>query len=94
MLNGYPLVAPVDIPNTPNLTWTVTKPVAAGTQIEGFTATSRVSTMIQGEHTAQMTRQSPAIQGAAAVMPAATAMASKQALTGLLPAPSFLADEQ
>ena len=36
-LNGYPLVLPVDVPNTPNLTWTVTKPVAAGVQIDGFT---------------------------------------------------------
>jgi hypothetical protein len=35
-LGGYPLVLPVDVPNTPNLTWTVTKPVAAGVQIEGF----------------------------------------------------------
>src|SRR5438477_8948690 len=25
-LNGYPMVLPVDVPNTPNLTWTVTKP--------------------------------------------------------------------
>jgi hypothetical protein len=38
--NGYPLVLPVDVPNTPNLTWTVTKPVAAGVQIDGFTATT------------------------------------------------------
>jgi hypothetical protein len=83
-LNGYPLVLPVDVPNTPNLTWTVTKPVAGGTQIEGFTATTRVSTIVQGEYTAQLTRQSPAIQGAAATP-------SKQALIGLLPTPSFLA---
>jgi hypothetical protein len=26
-MNGYPLVLPVDVPNTPNLTWTVTKPI-------------------------------------------------------------------
>ena len=50
MLNGYPLVLPVDVPNTPNLTWTVTKPVAAGARIEGFTATTRVGTMVQGEY--------------------------------------------
>src|SRR6202040_71327 len=43
-LGGYPLVLPVDVPNTPNLTWTVTKPVAAGVQIDGFTATTHVST--------------------------------------------------
>lgn len=89
-LNGYPLVLPVDVPNTPNLTWTVTKPVAAGAQIDGFTATTRVSTMVQGEYSAQVTRQSPAIQGSAA--PAAAARASKQALIGTLPTPSFLAE--
>lgn len=83
-LNGYPLVLPVDVPNTPNLTWTVTKPVAGGTQVEGFTATTRVGTVVQGEYTAQLTRQSPAVPGAAAA-------ASKQALIGLLPTPSFLA---
>jgi hypothetical protein len=44
--NGYPVVLPLDVPNTPNLTWTVTKPVAGGTQIDGFTATTRVSTMV------------------------------------------------
>lgn len=84
-LNGYPLVLPVDVPNTPNLTWAVTKPVAAGTQIEGFTATTRVKTTVEGEYTAQVTRQIPAVQGTAAT-------ASKQALIGALPTPSFLAD--
>jgi hypothetical protein len=82
------LVSPVDVPNTPNLTWTVTKPVAAGAQIDGFTATTRVSAMVQGEYTAQVTRQLPAIQGAQG----AAAKSSKQALIGALPTPSFLAD--
>jgi hypothetical protein len=90
--NGYPLVLPVDVPNTPNLTWTVTKPVAAGTQIDGFSATTHVGAMVQGEYTAQVSRQSPAVQGAAAGAPGAAAMASKQALIGELPTPSFLAD--
>src|ERR1700731_4778377 len=63
-MGGYPLVLPVDVPNTPNLTWTVTAPVAAGVQIDGFTATTRVSTMVQGQYTAQVTRQSPAVKGA------------------------------
>src|SRR5580704_3648551 len=81
-MNGYPLVLPLDVPNTPNLTWTVTKPVAAGVQIDGFTATTRVSTMVQGQYTAQVTRQSPAIRGVAAGTPGAAAMASKQALIG------------
>ncbi len=86
--NGYPLVLPVDVPNTPNLTWMVTKPVAAGAQIDGFTATTRVGAMVQGEYAAQVTRQLPAIQGAQD----AAAKPSKQALIGALPTPSFLAD--
>jgi len=91
-MNGYPLVLPLDVPNTPNLTWTVTKPVAAGVQIDGFTATTRVTTMVQGQYTAQLTRQAPPIRGVAAGTPGAAATASKQALIGALPTPSFLAD--
>jgi hypothetical protein len=90
-MGGYPLVLPLDVPNTPNLTWTVTKPVAAGVQIDGFTATTRVSAMVQGQYTAQVTRQLPAVQGAAAGTPFVAAEASKQALIGALPTPSFLA---
>jgi hypothetical protein len=86
------MVLPLDVPNTPNLTWTVTKPVTAGGQIDGFTATTRVSAMVQGQYTAQVTRQSPAIQGAAAGTPSVAAKASKQAVIGALPTPSFLAD--
>jgi hypothetical protein len=91
-LNGYPMVLPVDVPNTPNLTWMVTKPVAAGAQLDGFTATTRVSAMVQGQYTAQVTRQLPAIQGTAAGTPSVAAKASKQALIGALPTPSFLAE--
>jgi hypothetical protein len=91
--NGYPVVLPLDVPNTPNLTWTVTKPVAGGTQIDGFTATTRVGTMVQGQYSAQVTRQLPAIQGAAAGgTPSVTAKASKQAVISVLPTPSFLAE--
>jgi hypothetical protein len=90
--NGYPMVLPVDVPNTPNLTWTVTKPVAAGAQIDGFTATTHVSAMVQGQYSAQVTRQLPAVQGAAAGTPFVAAKASKQALIGALPTPSFLAN--
>jgi hypothetical protein len=90
--NGYPLVLPLDIPNTPNLTWTATEPVAAGVEIDGFSATTRVSTMVQGQYTAQVTRQSPAIRGAAAGTLGAAVMGSKQALVGALPTPSFLAE--
>jgi hypothetical protein len=53
-----------------------------------FTATTRVSAMVEGEYSAQVTRQSPAIRGVAAGTPGA----SKQALIGALPTPSFLAD--
>lgn len=91
-MNGYPAVLPVDVPNTPNLTWTVTKPVAAGAQIEGFTATTHVSGIVQGEYSAQATRQVPAIKGAAPGTPAVVASASKQALIGTLPTPSFLVE--
>jgi len=91
--NGYPVVLPLDVPNTPNLTWTVTKPVAGGTQIDGFTATTRVGTTVQGQYAAQVTRQLPAIQGAAAGgTPSVTAKASKQAVISALPTPSFLAE--
>jgi hypothetical protein len=90
--NGYPLVLPVDVPGTPNLTWTVTKPVAAGVQIDGFTATTRVSTMVHGEYTAQVTCVSPAIGGVAAGTPGAEALVYKQALIGWLLTPGFLAD--
>ena len=92
-MGGYPLVLPLDVPDTPNLTWTVTKPVAGGTQIDGFTATTRVGTMVQGQYAAQVTRQSPAIQGAAAGgTPSVTAKGSKQAVISALPTPSFLAE--
>ena len=91
--NGYPVVLPLDVPNTPNLTWTVTKPVAGGTQIDGFTATTRVGTTVQGQYAAQVTRQLPAMQGAAAGgTPSVTAKASKQAVISALPTPSFLAE--
>jgi hypothetical protein len=70
----------------------VTKPVAAGAQIDGFTATTRVSAMVQGQYTAQVTRQLPAIQGNAAGTPSVAAKASKQALIGALRMPSFLAE--
>lgn len=84
-LDGYPLVLPIDIPNTPNLTWTVTKPIAGGAEVDGFTATTKVATMVQGEYAAQVTHQIPAVPG----LPA---QAAKQAMIGLLPGPSFLAE--
>jgi hypothetical protein len=69
----------------------VTKPVAAGAQIDGFAATTGVSAMVQGQYSAQVTRQSPAVQGGAGT-PSGAPTASKQALIGALPMPSFLAN--
>jgi hypothetical protein len=89
-LNGYPMVLPLDVPNTPNLTWTVTKPVAAGAQIDGFAATTHVGTIVEGEYSAQTTRELPAIQGAGAA--GFAAKTSQQAVLGRIPTPSFLAE--
>lgn len=92
VLDGYPLVAPVDIPNTPNLTWTATKPVPAGTEVTGFMATTKVAGTVTGQYSAQVTRQIPAIPGVLADMPGGTATTSKQAQIGSLPTPRFLID--
>jgi hypothetical protein len=92
MLNGYPMVAPIDIPNTPNLTWTVTKPVAAGAQVAGFTATTRMAGTTQGQYSAQVTRQMPVVKGVPAGSPLVAAQPVKQALIGPLPTPTFLID--
>jgi hypothetical protein len=48
--------------------------------------------MVEGEYTAQVTRQSPAVRGVAAGTLGATVIESKQALIGWLPTPKFLAD--
>lgn len=90
--NGYPQVLPLDVPNTPNLTWTTMKSVEAGVPIEGFSATTRVAATVEGEYSAQVTRQRPTVQGAQPGTPAAMAAASKQASIGVLPTPAFLAD--
>ncbi len=54
--NGYPAVLPVDVPNTPNLTCAVTKPVAAGSQIDGFTAIARMAGVADVKYTARVRR--------------------------------------
>ncbi len=87
-LNGYPLVLPVDVPNTPNLTWTPSGPVTPGTPIEGFAATTKATTATEGEYSAQVTREATAVKGAPAGAPALAT--SKQALIGRLPMPGFL----
>jgi hypothetical protein len=51
-----------------------------------------VSTMVEGQYTAQVTRQAPPIRNAATGTPGAVVTVSKQALIGVLPTPSFLAD--
>jgi len=89
--NGYPMVLPLDVPNTPNLTWTATKPIPAGAQVDGFAATTRVGAIVQGQYSAQVTRELPSIQGAGGGTPSAAAKTAKQAVIGALPTPSFLA---
>jgi hypothetical protein len=64
----------------------------AGSRIDGFTATTKVGTIVNGEYSARVTHTVPAVHGEAAASPAATAQASKQALLGSLPTPSFLAE--
>ena len=87
-LNGYPMVLPVDVPNTPNLTWTPTGPVTPGAPIEGFAATTKATTATEGEYSAQVTREAAAVKGAPAGAPSLAS--SKQALLGRLPMPGFL----
>ena len=90
-MGGYPLVLPVDIPGTPNLTWTATAPVKPGTEVTGFSATTRVATMTDGMYSAQVTQRSAPIKGASG-SPGSGAMDSKQAQIGMIETPSFLAD--
>jgi hypothetical protein len=88
---GYPLVFPMDIPGTPNITWTATAPVKPGTEITGFTAVTRVSTMTDGVYSALVTQRSGPIQGAPG-SPGTAVMVAKQAQIGMIETPSFLAE--
>jgi hypothetical protein len=81
---------PLDAPNRPNVTCTVTKPLGAGGQIGGFMTTTRVSTTVLGECSAQVICQLPAIPGAAPGAPFSGANASTRALIGAIPAPSLI----
>lgn len=90
-MGGYPLVLPMDVPGTPNLTWTATAAVKPGTEVSGFSAVTRVSAMTDGTYSAFVTQRSGPIQGAAG-SPGSAAMVSKQALVGMIMTPSFLAD--
>src|SRR6516162_11107701 len=55
-MGGYPLVLPVDIPGTPNITWTATAVVKPGTEVTGFSAATRVITMTDGMYSAMVTQ--------------------------------------
>jgi hypothetical protein len=90
-MGGYPLVLPLDIPGTPNITWTVTAAVKPGTVVTGFSAVTRVDTMTDGMYSALVTQRSGPIQGASG-SPGTGTMVSKQAQIGMITTPSFLAD--
>jgi len=65
-MGGYPLVLPVDIPGTPNITWTATAAVKPGTEVTGFSAATRMTTITDGMYSAQVTQRSGPIQGGGA----------------------------
>ncbi|HXC26517.1 MAG TPA: hypothetical protein VNV38_01075 [Stellaceae bacterium] len=90
-MGGYPLVLPVDIPGTPNLTWTATASVKPGAEVTGFSRTTHVATMTDGMYSAQVTQRSAPIKGASGA-PGSGSMVSKQAQIGMLETPSFLAE--
>jgi hypothetical protein len=90
-MGGYPLVLPVDVPGTPNITWTATAAAKPGTEVTGFSATTRMTTMTDGMYSAQVTQRSDPIKGAAGPQGNAT-MTSKQAQIGMIATPSFLAE--
>ena len=90
-MGGYPLVLPMDIPGTPNITWTAAAPVKPGTEIAGFSAATRVGTMTDGMYSVLVTQQYAPIKGASG-QPGTRAMISKQAQIGLIKTPSFLAE--
>ena len=90
-MGGYPLVLPMDIPGTPNITWTATALVKPGTEVTGFSAVTRVGATTDGMYSAMVTQRSGPIQGASG-SPGSATMVSKQAQIGMITTPSFLAD--
>jgi hypothetical protein len=54
-MGGYPLVLPMDIPGTPNITWTATALVKPGTEVTGFSAVTRVGATTDGIYSALVT---------------------------------------
>jgi hypothetical protein len=90
-MGAYPLVLPVDIPGTPNITWTAAAVVKPGTEVTGFSAATRVITMTDGMYSAMVTQRSGPVKGAAG-SPGSATMTSKQAQIGMIATPSFLTD--
>jgi hypothetical protein len=90
-MGGYPLVLPVDIPGTPNITWTAMAAVKPGTEVSGFSAATRMATTADGMYSAQVTQRSGPIKGAPGA-PGSATMTAKQAQIGMIATPSFLAE--
>jgi hypothetical protein len=90
-MGGYPMVLPVDIPGTPNITWTVTGVMKPGTEVTGFSAVTRMGTTTDGMYSAMVTQRSGPIQGATG-SPGSATMVAKQAEIGMITTPSFLAE--
>jgi len=82
--NGYPAVAPIDIPGLSNVTWSPSKPVAGGSEVDGFSATTSVAGTTEGEYAAQVTREQPGTYGDSAKQ-------TRQAVIGHLPTPGYMA---
>jgi hypothetical protein len=77
--HGYPVVGPVDMPGLSNLTWTPSEAIPGGTQIEGFSATTRMGSggNTEGEYTAEITRNDGG-------------KTTRQAVIGHIPTPSYV----
>ncbi len=89
-LNGYPLVLPVDVPGTPNLTFTCEKAVKGGATVT-FTATTRITKTVVGQYSAQVTRTAdPSAVKVPGDKP--DPLADKEAKIGRLTLPDFRAD--
>lgn len=81
--HGYPAVVPVDIPELSNVTWTPSSEIAGGSEVDGFSATSRIGATTLGQYTAQVTQDEPSGQ-------AGDAKTSTQAIIGQINTPSYI----
>jgi hypothetical protein len=75
--NGYPVVMPVDMPGLSNLTWSPSKAVAGGVEVDGFSATTHIGATSDGEYAGQATRSTGG-------------KSSEQAVIGHIQTPNFL----